>query len=151
MPLRVADALDGLAYIARARGQRDHPSLAAAARALRAPRHAVAWGYAADNPVEAARTAPRGWVSAGALTDTGRAAVVATFSGSAPESASVLDQLTPAERQVAERVADGLTSRRIAEELFLSPRTIDAHLTHIYRKLDINSRTKLAALVLDQH
>ena len=54
-----------------------------------------------------------------------------------------------AERLVAERVAHGLTSRKIAEELFVSPRTVDAHLTHIYRKLDINSRARLAALVVD--
>ncbi len=50
---------------------------------------------------------------------------------------------------MAERVADGLTSRQIAEELFLSPRTVDAHLSHIYRKLDIGSRAKLAAMVVD--
>ena len=62
----------------------------------------------------------------------------------------MLDRLTTAERHVAERVAAGLTSRQIAEELFVSPRTVDAHLTHIYRKLDINSRARLAALVADQ-
>ena len=50
---------------------------------------------------------------------------------------------------MADLVADGLTSRQIATELFVSPRTIDAHLTHIYRKLDINSRARLAALVVD--
>jgi DNA-binding CsgD family transcriptional regulator len=42
-----------------------------------------------------------------------------------------------------------LTSRQIAEELYVSPRTVDAHLTHIYRKLDINTRARLAALVVD--
>ncbi len=62
----------------------------------------------------------------------------------------MLDQLTAAERQVAERVAHGLTSRAIAEELFVSPRTVDAHLTHIYRKLDINTRARLAGLVTEQ-
>jgi DNA helicase-2/ATP-dependent DNA helicase PcrA len=61
----------------------------------------------------------------------------------------VYDALTAAERQVADRVAHGLTSRQIAEELFVSPRTVDAHLTHIYRKLDINTRARLAALVVD--
>ena len=55
--------------------------------------------------------------------------------------------LTSAERQVADRVADGLTSRQIAEELFVSPRTVDAHLAHIYRKLGISSRARLAAMV----
>ena len=61
----------------------------------------------------------------------------------------MLDALTPAERQVADLVADGLTSRQIGEELFVSPRTVDAHLTNIYRKLDINTRARLAAIVAD--
>ncbi|UUZ58372.1 helix-turn-helix domain-containing protein [Nocardioides sp. B-3] len=61
----------------------------------------------------------------------------------------MLDRLSNAERQVAERVALGLTSRQIAAELFISPRTVDAHLTHIYRKLDITTRAKLAALVVN--
>ena len=55
--------------------------------------------------------------------------------------------MTAAERLVADRVAAGLTSREIGEELFVSPRTVDAHLTHIYRKLDINTRARLAVLV----
>nr|WP_240978091.1 helix-turn-helix transcriptional regulator [Knoellia sp. DB2414S] len=63
--------------------------------------------------------------------------------------ATPLDSLTKAERAVAELVAEGLTSRRIAEELFVSPRTVDAHLSHIYRKLDIGSRAKLAALMAE--
>ena len=46
-------------------------------------------------------------------------------------------------------MALGLTSRQIAAELFISPRTVDAHLTHIYRKLDITTRARLAALVVD--
>jgi len=61
----------------------------------------------------------------------------------------VLDSLTAAERLVAERVAGGLTSRKIAEELFVSPRTVDAHLTHIYRKLDITSRSRLAVMMIE--
>ena len=58
-----------------------------------------------------------------------------------------LDVLTPAERVVADKVAEGLTSRQIAADLFLSPRTVDAHLSRIYRKLDINTRARLASLV----
>ena len=74
---------------------------------------------------------------------------IAVFNRTTSAPPSVLDGLTAAERQVAERVAHGLTSRQIAEELFVSPRTVDAHLTHIYRKLDINTRARLAALVVD--
>ena len=149
MPLRVADALDGLAHVAHDRGQRDSRKLAAAAAALRAPRHASAWGYAARFPVEASRSAPAGWVVEGELTAHGLRAAEAMFSRGGPEPASALDRLTAAERQVADRVADGLTSREIAGELFVSPRTVDAHLTHIYRKLDINTRARLAAIVAD--
>lgn len=150
MPLRVADALDGLAHVAHQRGQRDSRKLAAAAAALRAPRNAAAWGYAARFPVEASRSVPEGWILDDELTEAGLRAAEALFSHGGPEPTSALDQLTAAERQVADRVADGLTSREIAEELFVSPRTVDAHLTHIYRKLDISSRAKLAALVADQ-
>ena len=76
--------------------------------------------------------------------------ITAVFNRPASAPPSVLDTLTAAERLVAERGAHGLTSRKIAEELFVSPRTVDAHLTHIYRKLDINTRARLAALVMEQ-
>jgi DNA-binding CsgD family transcriptional regulator len=54
--------------------------------------------------------------------------------------------LTRRERQVAELVARGLTSRLIAEQLFLSPRTVDTHLTNIYAKLNVSSRAALASI-----
>ncbi len=150
MPLRAADALDGLAWVAQERGQRDARVLATTAADLRAPRQAVAWGYAADAPLAVARSRPPGWIVDGDLTPAGVEAVVAIFSGAAgvDTAAGPLDLLTPAEKHVAERVAHGMTSRQIASELFVSPRTVDAHLTHIYRKLDITSRAKLAALVV---
>ena len=59
------------------------------------------------------------------------------------------DILTVVPSTVADKVAEGLTSRQIATTLFLSPRTVDAHLSRIYRKLDINTRARLAALVAD--
>jgi DNA-binding NarL/FixJ family response regulator len=66
-----------------------------------------------------------------------------------PGAVTPLDTLTKAERAVAELVAEGLTSRQIAEQLFVSPRTVDAHLSHIFRKLEIASRAKLAALMAE--
>ncbi|QZY30210.1 LuxR C-terminal-related transcriptional regulator [Nocardioides coralli] len=148
MPLRTADALDALAQVAHAREwSRESGQLAAVATALRAPRRAVRWGNAALDPVPEA-AAPAGWVSRGELTAEGRASVTRMFTDPDPTDPSPLDALTGAERQVADRVADGLTSRQIAEELFVSPRTVDAHLTHIYRKLDINTRARLAAMVV---
>jgi DNA-binding CsgD family transcriptional regulator len=58
--------------------------------------------------------------------------------------------LTDAELRIAELVAGGLTNRNIAEYLNLSPHTVDAHLKHIYTKLDIHSRVELTVLAL-QH
>jgi DNA-binding NarL/FixJ family response regulator len=55
------------------------------------------------------------------------------------------DALTPSERRVAERAAIGLTNRQIAQELFVTPRTVEVHLTHVFSKLDIRSRADLPA------
>jgi DNA-binding CsgD family transcriptional regulator len=54
--------------------------------------------------------------------------------------------ITPAELAVARLVADGFTNRQIAERLFLSPHTVNAHLRHTFTKLVINSRVTLARL-----
>jgi DNA-binding NarL/FixJ family response regulator len=63
---------------------------------------------------------------------------------------SGLESLTPSERRVAEVAAKGLTTRQIAETLFVSPKTVEFHLRHIYQKLDVASRGELAKLIDDE-
>ena len=55
--------------------------------------------------------------------------------------------LTPAEQRVATLVAEGRTNREVAAALFLGERTVASHLTHIYAKLGIRSRTELARVL----
>jgi transcriptional regulator of acetoin/glycerol metabolism len=57
------------------------------------------------------------------------------------------DSLTEAERSVMDLVVEGLTNREVAARLFVSPHTVDSHLRHIFRKLDINSRVELVRMV----
>jgi DNA-binding NarL/FixJ family response regulator len=57
------------------------------------------------------------------------------------------DGLTPGERRVAELVASGRTNREVAAALFLAERTVEAHLSHVYAKLGIRSRTELARVL----
>jgi DNA-binding CsgD family transcriptional regulator len=57
---------------------------------------------------------------------------------------STLDTLTAQELQIGLLLADGKTTRETAAALFLSPKTIEYHLRHIYRKLDVRSRAELA-------
>ncbi|CCH77302.1 hypothetical protein BN12_1810006 [Nostocoides japonicum T1-X7] len=75
------------------------------------------------------------------------AAVDEVFAALPSHRRTPLDALTRSERAVADGVAAGKTNRQIAEDLFVSPRTVDAHLSHIYRKLGITTRAKLAVLV----
>ena len=68
-------------------------------------------------------------------------AELATIGGRRRET----DELTPDERRVAVLVASGKTNREVATALFTSVRTVESHLGRIYRKLNIRSRTELAA------
>lgn len=95
------------------------------------------------------RTARRGYETIGAH---GRVAALRTemraigvFAGPDRRRAdSGPANLTPAERRIAELVAQGLSNPEIASALFVSRRTVETHLTHIFAKLGINSRVALA-------
>ena len=51
----------------------------------------------------------------------------------------------PPSSYVAEAVANGLTNRRIGDRMMISPTTVKSHLDHIFTKLDVHSRTEVAA------
>ena len=55
------------------------------------------------------------------------------------------EALTASERRIAELAAEGLTNREIAQNLFVTARTVEGHLTNVFHKLDINARAELPA------
>jgi DNA-binding CsgD family transcriptional regulator len=58
--------------------------------------------------------------------------------------------LTPTERRIAEKAASGMTNRDVAAALFVSPKTVEANLTRVYRKLGIRSRAELGRWYAEQ-
>jgi DNA-binding CsgD family transcriptional regulator len=58
---------------------------------------------------------------------------------------SGIESLTPSERRVAEMAAEGPTNREIAQGLFVTAKTVEVHLSSVYRKLGISSRSQLSA------
>jgi DNA-binding CsgD family transcriptional regulator len=58
-----------------------------------------------------------------------------------------LDSLTASERRIAEFAGQGLTNREIAQTLFVTARTVEGHLTSVFRKLRINSRDELPSVL----
>jgi len=68
---------------------------------------------------------------------------------SEPE-AIISGELTQRERQVANLVARGCSNRQIALELVVSERTVDTHVSHILHKLELTSRSQIAAWVVER-
>jgi DNA-binding NarL/FixJ family response regulator len=64
----------------------------------------------------------------------------------APHGGGV-DALTQRELEIARRIVDRRTNREIAEELFLSPKTVETHIRNIFGKLGADSRTEVARIV----
>ncbi len=61
------------------------------------------------------------------------------------------DDLTPREVEVLRLLAHGWTDAQIAEQLVISPRTVNNHLTSIYRKIQVSSRSAATRYALEQH
>ncbi len=78
----------------------------------------------------------------------GRIGGVSTYAqrgrGQRKRSTSGWASLTPTERHVVRLVSEGLANNDIGTRLFVSPRTVQTHLTHVYTKLGLTSRVQLA-------
>jgi DNA-binding CsgD family transcriptional regulator len=75
----------------------------------------------------------------------GRANTELRATGARPRriALSGVESLTPSERRVAQMAAEGPTNREIAQALFITPKTVELHLSSVYRKLGIRSRARL--------
>jgi DNA-binding CsgD family transcriptional regulator len=82
---------------------------------------------------------------AAALEERARTELAAT--GARPRSVvlSGVDALTPSELRVAGMAAEGMTNREIAQQLYVTAKTVETHLRHAYQKLDVARRAELAA------
>ena len=83
------------------------------------------------------------WAEGAALTAAEAIAYAQRGRGERKRPSSGWESLTPAERDVIRLVCDGLANKDIATRLFVSPKTVQAHLTHVYTKLSLSSRVQL--------
>jgi predicted ATPase/DNA-binding CsgD family transcriptional regulator len=121
-------------------------SAAKARSALGEERFAALRRHGAALPLSDALATARGEVPA--VPDGSPLAVAGTGAGGAP--GSTVRPLTPRELEVACLVADGLGNREIAGRLFLSKRTVDSHIEHIFAKLSFSSRAQLTGWFREQ-
>ena len=83
------------------------------------------------------------WAEDAALSTDEAIAYARRGRGERKRPASGWASLTPAERDVIRLVSEGLGNRDIGGRLFVSPRTVQSHLTHVYTKLGLSSRVHL--------
>jgi len=84
------------------------------------------------------------WAEGAALSTEEAIAYAQRGRGERKRPATGWASLTPAEHEVVRLVREGLPNKDIATRLFVSPRTVQAHLTHVYTKLGLTSRVQLA-------
>ena len=101
---------------------------------------------ALETLVSAVRSAARGetWLSPAVAGQVVRRAVA----GSASDATEALSALTPREVEVLRLIARGLDNTAIAQELVLTKRTVQNHISNIYGKLNVASRTEAALLAI---
>ena len=154
------DACDGvelLGMLAAARERfPDAARLLAAASAARQPLGYLAPGFTA-NRAAAARAASQArkilgedrftqaWEQGQELTLDGAVAYATRQGGGRKRPATGWASLTPAELDVVRLVSEGLRNDAIARRLFIAPGTVKVHLSHIFAKLGVTTRTELAA------
>jgi DNA-binding CsgD family transcriptional regulator len=83
------------------------------------------------------------WAEGAALSTEEAIAYAQRGRGERKRPASGWASLTPAELDVVRLVCEGLANKDIAARLFVSPKTVQAHLTHVYTKLGLSSRVQL--------
>jgi len=151
--LQAPEALEALGRSASGGHNHRHAArLFGAAVAIRAAMGVVRWpvysiGY--DAAVAATREAlgesdfDAAWTEGAAMSTADAIAYAQRGRGERKRPASGWASLTPTECEVVRLVAEGLGNKDIAERLFISPRTVQTHLTHIYAKLNLTSRIQL--------
>ncbi len=153
-PVLIPDMLECLGTLAAQAGShREAARLFGAAHAIRERRGAVRF-KAYDAVYEASVTALRdalgehdfdaAWAEGAALSTEEAIAYAQRGRGERKRPASGWASLTPTERDVVRLVSEGLGNKDIATRLFVSPRTVQTHLTHVYTKLGLTSRMQLA-------
>jgi DNA-binding CsgD family transcriptional regulator len=103
-----------------------------------------------ESSVAGVRTALRqedfdnAWAEGAALSTEEAIAYAQRGRGDRKRPSSGWASLTPSELDVVRLVAEGLTNKDVANQLFISPRTVQSHLAHVFAKLGVTSRTQLA-------
>ena len=150
----IPDILESLADIARIEGaHRDAARLLGIADALGQRMGAVRFKVFDDDHeacVAELRNAlgekdfNEAWDEGASLSSEEAIAYVQRGRGERKRPASGWASLTPTERDVVRLVGEGLGNKDVAARLFVSPRTVESHLTHVYTKLGLSSRVQLA-------
>ena len=91
------------------------------------------------------------WAEGAAMSPDDAVTYAARGRGERKRPSAGWESLTPAEQNIARLVAEGLDNQSIAERLFVSARTVQSHLTHIYTKLGVRTRVALANEALRRH